>query len=217
MRALHHSAPGLGPGVTLGSDLLATRAQVQGEAEFLSQGARFVVVEALVQTEVLRSLPCWPGPLDGDSLKCRPHQLMVVAIGSIDGCPKRHAAAVGQHHALHPAFAAVRRVAAGFSPHPARPCPSLRPAPTRSSRCPAGRRRPAGPRPRTPRTPRPQPIPESAGAPRRTNRSSSHAAHSTDTQSAAQRRSRPSPPGPAPAGCGSPAGGAVAVAAVPPS
>ena len=47
MRALHHPAPRLGPGVTLGANLLAARAQVQGEAELLGQNARLVVVEAL--------------------------------------------------------------------------------------------------------------------------------------------------------------------------
>src|SRR5919206_4761807 len=64
--ALHHPAPGLGPGVTLGPDLLAAGAQVQGEAELRGEGARLVVVEPLVQAEVL-----WPtarrlGPLDRD-------------------------------------------------------------------------------------------------------------------------------------------------------
>src|SRR5918997_939871 len=217
MRALHHPAPGLGPGVTLGADLLATPAQVQGEAELRGEGARLVVVEALIQAEVLGPTVRRLGPLDRDSLERGAHQLVVVAVGPVDRRPERHAAAVGQHQALHPALAAVRRVAAGFSPHPAGPCPSPRPAPTRSSRCPAGRRRPAGPRARTPRTPRPRPTPESAGAPRRTSRSSSPAAHSTGTPSAAQRRWRPSPPGPAPAGCGSPAGVAVRLGAGAPS
>src|ERR687894_805885 len=216
MRTLHHPAPGLGPGVTLGADLLAARAQVQGEAELLGERARFVVVETLVQAEVLGPTACRFGPLDRDGLQRPPHQLVVVAVGPVDRRPEGHAAAVGQHQALHPALAAVRRVAAGFSPHPAGPCPSPRPAPTRSSRCPAGRRRPAGPRARTPRTPRPRPTPESAGAPRRTSRSSSPAAHSTGTPSAAQRRWRPSPPGPAPAGCGSPAGVAAVLARVAP-
>src|SRR5215212_6951422 len=217
MRALHHPAPRLGPGVTLGADLLATRAQVQGEAELLGQGTRLVVVEALVQAEVLRPTACRPGALDRDGLERPPHQLVVVAVGPVDCRPERDAASVGQHQALHPALAAVRRVGAGFSPRPAGPCPSPRPAPARSSRCPAGRRRPAAPRARTPRTPRPRATPGSAGAPRRTSRSWSPAAHSTGTPCAARRRWRPSPPGPAPAGCGSPAGVAVVAAAVAPS
>jgi hypothetical protein len=40
MCALHHPAPRLGAGVTLGRNLLTSRAQVQSEAELLGQGAR---------------------------------------------------------------------------------------------------------------------------------------------------------------------------------
>ena len=82
--------------------------------------------------------------------------------------PDRHAAAVGQQAALHPALAAVGRVGAGFFPRPAAPWSSPRPSPARPSRCPAARRRPAAPRPELPQTPRPRSTPGSAGAPRRT-------------------------------------------------
>src|ERR687893_2069938 len=199
MRALHHPAPGLGPGVTLGADLLATPAQVQGEAELRGEGARLVVVEALIQAEVLGPTVRRLGPLDRDSLERGAHQLVVVAVGPVDRRPERHAAAVGQHRALHPALAPVRRVRAGFSPRRAGPCPSPRPAPATSSRSRPGRRRPAAPCARTPRTPRRGSIPGSAGAPRRTSRCPSPGARSTGTPSAARRRWRPSPPGPAPA------------------
>src|SRR5919112_6164840 len=217
VRALHHPAPGLGPGVTLGPDLLAARAQVQGEAELRGEGARLGVVEALVEAEVL-----WPtarrlGPLDRDGLEGGAHQLVVVAVGPVDRRPERHAAAVGQHRALHPALAPVRRVGAGFPPRPAAPCPSPRPAPATSNRCREGRRRPAAPRARTPRTPRPRSTPGSAGGPKTTSRCPSLSGRSTGTPSAARRRSRPSPPGPAHAGCGSPAGASAAVAAAAPS
>src|SRR5919206_1210720 len=217
MCALHHPAPRPGAGVALGSDLLTARAQMQGEAELGGQGARLVVVEALVQAEVLRPTARRLGPLDRDGLERLPHQLVVVAVGPVDGRPEGHAAAVGQHRALHPALAPIRRIAAGFSPRRAGPCPSPRPTPARSSRCPAARRRPAAPRARTPRTPRPPPTPGSAGGPRRTSRSWSPSARSTGTPCAARRRSRPSPPGPAPAGCGSPAGAWAAAATAAPS
>ena len=39
----------------LGSDLLAARAQVQGEAELHGEGARLAIVEALIQAEVLET------------------------------------------------------------------------------------------------------------------------------------------------------------------
>src|SRR5512132_841616 len=64
MGALHYPAPRLGSGMTLGPDLLATRAQVQGEAERRGQGARLVIVEALIQAEVLRPTTGRFGPLD---------------------------------------------------------------------------------------------------------------------------------------------------------
>src|SRR3954470_136641 len=41
-------------GVTLGPGFLAPAAQVKREAEFRGQGARLLVVEALIETEVLR-------------------------------------------------------------------------------------------------------------------------------------------------------------------
>ncbi len=217
MRALHHPAPGLGPGVTLGPDLLATRAQVQGEAELFGQGARLVVVEAFVEAEVLGTAPRRPGTPDRDGLKGGTHQLVVVAVGAVDRSPERHAAAVGQQRALDPALAPIRRVVAGFSPRPAAPCPSPRPAPATSNRCRAGRRRPAALRARTPRTPRQPATPGSAGAPRKTSESWFLAARSTGSPSAARRRSRPSPPGPAHAGCGSPEDASAAAAAVAPS
>src|SRR3712207_2203324 len=217
MRALHHPSPRPGSGAALGPDLLAARAQVQGEAELLGEGARLVVVEALVEAEVLRAAPRRLGPPDRDGLKGGAHQLVVVAVGPVDRRPEGHAAAVGQHQALDPALAPVGGVAAGFSPRPAGPCPSPRPAPAKSSRSRPGRRRPAALRARTPRTSRPRATPGIAGAPRRTSRSSSRAARSTGSPCAARRRWRPSPPGPAPAGCGSPEDASAAAAAVAPS
>src|SRR3712207_4868258 len=163
MRALHHPAPRPGSGVTLGPDLLAARAQVQGEAELPGEGARLVVVEALVEAEVLRAAARRPGPPDRDGLEGGAHQLVVVAVGPVDHRPEGQAAAVGQPRGLDPALAPVRRVGAGFPPRRAAPCPSPRPAPATSSRCRAGHRRPASPRARTPRTPRPGPIPGTAG------------------------------------------------------
>jgi hypothetical protein len=166
---------------------------------------------------MLRPPPSRFGSLDREGLERLPHQLVIVAVGPVDGGPERDAAAVGQHQALHPALAAVGGVAAGFFPHPAAPCPSPRPRPAKPSQCPAARRRPAGPRARRPRTPRRRPTPGTVGAPTTRSRSSSRAVPSTGMPSAARRRSHPSPHGPAPAGCGSPAGVAVVAAATAPS
>ncbi len=169
-----------------------------------------------------RRVGCGPAPTrtvlqrDRNGLEGRPQQLVVVAIGAVDGRPERGAATVGQHQALHPRLPRSAGLRPVF-PHPAAPRPSPRPVPARSIRCPAGRRRPADPRARTLRTRRLLPTPESADVPRRTSGSSSRAAHSTDTPSAGRRRSRPSPPCPALAGCGNPAGAAVVAAARAPS
>src|SRR6476646_3083281 len=213
MGALHHPAPRLGTGVTLGPGFLAPAAQVQREAEFRGQGTRLLIVEALIETEVLR-LPAgrlWTPERDG--FERLAHQLVIVAVGPVDHRPKGHAAAVGQQRALDPALAAVGRVGAGFSPRRAAPCPSLRPMPATSSQCPAARHRPATPRARTPRTHPPPAIPGSAGGPSRTSRCRSRAARSTDTPSAARRRSHPSPPDPAHADYGSLTGASAVPAA----
>src|SRR6476660_739126 len=197
MGALPHPAPRLGTGVTLGPGFLAPAAQVQREAEFRGQGTRLLVVEALIETEVLR-LPAgrlWAP--DRDGFERLTHELVVVAVGPVDHRPKGHAAAVGQQRALDPVLAAVGRIAAGFFPHPAAPCPSLRPAPAMSNRYLAARHRPAVPRARTRRIRPPRPIPESADAPRRTSRYGFRAGHSNDTRCAARRRSHPLPHGPA--------------------
>src|SRR6476659_5995722 len=215
--ALHDPAPCPGTGVMLGPGFLASAAQVQREAEFFGQGARLVVVEAFIETEVLRPPAGRLWAPDRDGFEGLAHQLVVVAVGPVDYRPEGYAAGVCQQRALDPAFAAVGRIAAGFFPHPAVLCPSPRPAPATSSQCPAARHRPAAPRARTPRTHRPRAIPGSAGGPRRRIKAWSRAARSTDTPSAARRRSRPLPPGPAPAGCGSPAGVSAVPAAAAPS
>src|SRR3954453_16134446 len=51
---LHHPASGFSLGMSLGRNLLTAGAQMQGEAELLSQGAWLVVVVAFVEAEILR-------------------------------------------------------------------------------------------------------------------------------------------------------------------
>src|SRR5918998_2094892 len=69
VRALHHPTPRPGSGATFGADLLAARAQVQGGAELLGEGARLGVVEALVEAEVLRAAARRPGSADRDGVE----------------------------------------------------------------------------------------------------------------------------------------------------
>src|SRR3712207_1154115 len=91
---------------------------MQGEAEFLGQGTRLVVVEALVEAEVLGAAARRPGPPDRDGLEGGAHQLVAVAVGPVNRRPEGDAAAVVQHRALDPALAPVRRVGAGSFPPP---------------------------------------------------------------------------------------------------
>src|SRR4051812_25110437 len=145
MRALHYPAPRLGTGVTLGPGFLAARAQVQREAELFGQGARLLVVEALIKTEMLRLSAGRRLAPDRDGFERRAHQVVTVAFSAVDNRPKGYPAAVGEQRALAPALAAVGRVGTCFSPPPAVPCPSLRRAPATPSQCPAARHRLAGP------------------------------------------------------------------------
>src|SRR3954453_15233035 len=65
--ALHDPAPRLATGVTLGPGFLAPAAQGKHEADIRGQDARPLVVEALIETEVLR-LPAgrlWAPDRDG--------------------------------------------------------------------------------------------------------------------------------------------------------
>src|ERR671921_2887571 len=131
MCALHHPAPCFGAGMALGPRLLAPTAQMQGEPELLSHSAWLVIVEALVEAQMLRATVGWCGPSHGNGLQRRAHQLMVVAIGSVDHSSQWDAAAVGQQRAFDPALASVSGIAPGFFPHPAAPCRSPRPGPAR--------------------------------------------------------------------------------------
>src|SRR3954470_13859701 len=93
--ALHDPAPRLATGVTLGPGFLAPAAQVKREAEFRGQDARFLVVEALIETKVLRLAAgrVWGRRRDGCGGLA--HQLMVVAVGPVNPPPRGHATAVG--------------------------------------------------------------------------------------------------------------------------
>src|SRR6195952_174500 len=217
VRTLDNPASRLCSDVALGPGLLATAAQMQGKGECLGQGSRLVIVEALVEAEMLRTATARPGPLDGDRFQGLAHQLVVIAVRAIDDGTERHAAAISGARAFDPALSAICWIGAGFFPHPAALSPSPHPMPATSSRCRPGHHRPAGLHARTPRTRRPESIPENAGAPRRTSRYLSPSARSTGIPSAARRRSRPSPRGPAHADCGSPTGAWAEVAAAFPS
>lgn len=116
MRSLHHPAPCLGPGVALGLDFLAPGLQVQSKAEFFGQSPWLGIIVALIETKMVRSMPCRSRPLNWKCLDGLAHQHVVVAVGGVDHRRQRHAAAIRQHRAFDPAFAAIRWIAAGFFP-----------------------------------------------------------------------------------------------------
>src|SRR3954451_14374173 len=116
MGAFNDPSSCLRVGVALGRGFLAAGAQMQREAERLGEAAWFSVVEALVETDMVRRLRVRPRPMHWNCLKRLPHELVVVAVRAVDDHAERNAAAVGQHGALDPALAAVGWVAAGFSP-----------------------------------------------------------------------------------------------------
>src|SRR2546427_439439 len=79
--------------------------------------------------------------------------------------PRRHAARLGQDAALDPFLAAVGGVGAGLFPPRAGPCPSPRPWPATTSRCPRSSRTPGGPPARTSGTRPGGPTPGSGRGP----------------------------------------------------
>ena len=96
--------------------ILTAGAQMQGEVELFGQGAWFAIVIAVVEAQMLLASPGWLWPFNGDGIKGLAHQLVVVAVGAVDGHRERHPAAVGQLRALHPAFSSVCRIRAGLFP-----------------------------------------------------------------------------------------------------
>lgn len=91
---------------------VAARADVRGEAEFLGELARLVVVVAAVETEMLRLVRRRRGPADRDRLQRAAQQLVVVYVRARRGDPERDARAIGEQRSFRPFFA--RSV--GFGP-----------------------------------------------------------------------------------------------------
>src|SRR4051794_41501822 len=88
MGALDDPAARFGLDVTLGPGFLAAALQMQREAEFFGQGARLVIIEALIEAEMLRALPGRLGAGHWNSIEGLAHQLVVVAVGAVDHHPE---------------------------------------------------------------------------------------------------------------------------------
>src|SRR3954454_4715282 len=103
MCALDDPAPRFGLNVTLGPSFLTSAAQMQRDAELLGQGARLVIIEPLVETEMLRAIQARLGAWYRDGFEGLAHQLVIVAVGAVDDHPERDAAPICQQRALGPA------------------------------------------------------------------------------------------------------------------
>ena len=165
VRAFHHPAPGLEPSLPLdGFRLIATAADVGGETELLP------TCGAPRQSRN----PCpgtFPGVARGLGAGRGTATLSNVARTSFiswrlapsTARPTRDALGFGQHAALDAPFTPVGGVGAGFSPRPRAIWSWRRPYSANSSPAPSVRHSVPDPLATAPRTPRRQPIAESAG------------------------------------------------------
>jgi ABC-type multidrug transport system ATPase subunit len=96
--------------------LLATRPNMCREAKCLPGIADVLIIVAFGQARARRLLRGWCRTLDHEAVARCPHQFPSMPVGSIDGQPNRHAAAVGQPATLDPAFGAVGWIRSGFFP-----------------------------------------------------------------------------------------------------
>src|ERR1700737_1165715 len=146
MSALHNPAAGPGARVTLQCfHLLATRADVSGEAKLLHNRAHLVIVIAFVHAHALRLVRRWLGPFDGYVLQSLLNQLHVVAIGSVPGDAHRYAGGLDQYAPLDPALRSIGRVFPCLFPPRGELWSCSRPCSTSPNRCRQNNRIPTGP------------------------------------------------------------------------
>src|SRR4029453_3185775 len=144
---------------------LATHGDVQGIAPLLQERSDDGVVVTLVAAEVLlASTSLRPRPSHGETLQRLPHQTHVMNMGARDGQGERYAVSIRKKGTLGAGLGAVRRIRAGFSPHPAGPSSSLHRGSANPSRSLSVRRTPRAPPSRAGRTPPSPSIPGSSYA-----------------------------------------------------
>jgi hypothetical protein len=171
--------------------LFASASQVKREARCNSDGAGLGVVLALVKTEPLRMRARGPRTVHRDARDGIGHELVVVAIRTVNREADGNARAIGEEAAFGPVLAAVRRVGPGLFPPRVGPWSSTRPAKASSSRRPSHRRRPEGPGARTRGRRHSRATRQICDTPRRRNRFQLRPRHSTGSRSATRRGSLP--------------------------
>ena len=125
--AFHHPAPGFAAGRFLdGLSLFPTAADVRRAAKLVQGAAHLTKVvapvsstgPALIQAHTLGGLRTGYGSRHRQAVHRGPHQLQVVAVGSVHRQPHRNALGFGQQAALDPALTPIGRIGPGFSPRP---------------------------------------------------------------------------------------------------
>ena len=163
MSAFHHPAPGFESSLPFdGLSLLASAADVGGEAELVQGAAHLGEIVAFVQAHPLGLL--WAGrrTVCQHVVHRGPHQLDVVAVGPVHCQTYRNALGFGQQATLDAPLAPVGGVGAGFSPRPGATWSWPRPYSPNSSPAPSVRRSVPVPPATTPGTPQRQPTPGKA-------------------------------------------------------
>jgi len=196
MRSLYDPPPG--PETAAPPDqsrLFATTTNVRSEPVLTSQTANLIVIISFIKTQVLPSSRARTRLFHRNALKRFASQLEVVHIRARDGQPHRQARRLDQDAALGAGLGSIRRVGAGFSPHPRGPWSSHRPCSATTSPDPVIPGTPPGHFATVSQTPPLPAIPGNAGAPSNSNRCLWRSGHSTGTRSGPRREWHSSRPG----------------------
>jgi len=187
---------------------------MRNEAEVLDPLSYLFVVVSFVETQSLRLIWRGRGPVKLQILDGRAYHLHVMSVGAVHCDRYRDTVRFRQQTAFDTAFAAIRRIGAGFFPHPVELWLSHRPSLTTTNRC---HRAPVGPNARIPRTPRPAPTPGNVDGLNYSSKFRWRLTHSTGIPFGAQTRLRPWLHDRSPADCARPAGAAYAAVGAAPS
>jgi len=177
------------------SRLFATTPNVRSEPVLTSQTANLIVIIPFIKTQVLPSSRARTGLFHGNALKGFTSQLEVVHIRARDGQPHRQARRLDQDAALGAGLGSIRRVGAGFFPHPRGPWSSHRPCSATTSPDPVILGTPPDRFATVSQTPPPPAIPGNAGALSNSNRCPWRSGHSTGNRSGPRREWHSSRPG----------------------
>jgi len=169
---------------------------MSGIGKFLHQSSDLTGIIRLIQTHPLGTRPCRPRAGYGDTLQRRLDHLTVMAIGSGNRHAHRDPVGFRQQTAFNAFLGPIRRVGAGFFPHPAEPWSWRHPSPATPNQSLSARHTPPAPGPKASEKLRPASIPEIANERYCLNKYPSRSKRSTGSRFATQREYHPGPAGP---------------------